>query len=49
VDFFQRMAKAGVPVTINMIMPADVTDEHPVFNPKCMDVMEAVRKAIRGK
>jgi hypothetical protein len=49
VDFFKRMAKAKVPVTINLIMTADVTDEHPIFNPECMAVMEEVRKAIRGK
>ena len=49
VDFFKRMAEAKIPVTINLIMTADVTDEHPIFNPKCMAVMEEVRKAIRGK
>jgi hypothetical protein len=30
-------------------MTADVTDEHPIFNPECMAVMEEVRKAVRGK
>ena len=49
VDFFQRMAKAKVPVTINLIMTADVTDAHPIFNPECMAVMEEVRKTLRGK
>ena len=49
VDFFQRMAAAKIPVTINLIMTADVTDEHPIFNPQCMAVMEEVRKAIHGK
>ena len=49
VDFFKRMAEAKIPVTISLLMPADVTDEHPVFNPECMAVMEEVRKAIRGK
>ncbi|QDT08267.1 alpha-L-fucosidase [Planctomycetes bacterium K23_9] len=49
VDFFKRMAEAKVPVTINLIMTADVTDDHPIFNPECMAVMEEVRKAIRGK
>lgn len=49
VDFFQRMAAAKVPVTVNLIMTADVTDEHPIFNPQCMAVMEEVRKAIRRK
>jgi len=27
------MAAAKIPVTINLIMTADVTDEHPIFNP----------------
>ena len=49
VDFFKRMAEAKIPVTINLLMTADVTAEHPIFNPKCMAVMEEVRKAIRGK
>jgi hypothetical protein len=49
VDFFKRMAAAKIPVTINMIMTADVTAAHPIFNPKCMEVMEEVRKAVRGK
>ena len=49
VDFFQRMAARKIPVSINLLMTADVTAEHPIFNPKCMAVMEEVRKAIRGK
>ncbi|MDF7801639.1 alpha-L-fucosidase [Pontiellaceae bacterium B1224] len=49
VDFFKQMDAAGIPVTINLIMTADVTDEHPIFNPECMAVMEEVRKVIRGK
>ena len=49
VDFFKRMEAANIPVTINLAMTADVTDEHPIFNPKCMAVMEEVRKAIRRK
>ncbi|MGJ8677045.1 MAG: alpha-L-fucosidase [Akkermansiaceae bacterium] len=49
VDFFKSMAEEGIPVTINLIMTADVTDEHPIFNPDCMAVMEEVRRAIRGK
>ncbi|EMI43324.1 alpha-L-fucosidase [Rhodopirellula sp. SWK7] len=49
VDFFERMAAAKIPVTINLIMTADVTDDHPIFNPKCMAVMDEVRKAIRRK
>ncbi len=49
VDYFQRMAAEKIPVTINLAMTADVVGDHPIFNPKCMEVMEAVRKAIRGQ
>ncbi|SMP43603.1 hypothetical protein SAMN06265222_101961 [Neorhodopirellula lusitana] len=49
VQYFKKMAEKGVPVTINLSMTADVTDDHPIFNPKCMAVMEEVRKAVRGK
>lgn len=49
VEFFKNMEASKIPVTINMIMTGDVTTEHPLFNPKCMEVMEEVRKAIRGK
>ncbi|TWU34100.1 hypothetical protein Q31b_55710 [Novipirellula aureliae] len=49
VDYFKQMAEKGVPVTINLAMTADVTDDHPIFHPKCMAVMEEVRKAVRGK
>ena len=34
---------------INLAMTIDVTDEHPIFNPECMAIMQEVRKAIRGK
>ena len=47
--FFKRMAEAKIPVTINLLLTADVTDDHPIFNPECMAVMEEVRKAIHGK
>lgn len=47
VEFFKSMATEGIPVTMNIIIPADVTAEHPVFNPECMAVMEAVREVIR--
>ena len=49
VNFFQDMSDKKIPVSINMIMTADVTAEHPIFNPKCMAVMDEVRKAVRGK
>jgi hypothetical protein len=48
VNYFKQMAEAKIPVTINLILTADVTRGHPLFNEQCMAVMEQVRKAIRG-
>jgi hypothetical protein len=48
VSYFKQMADAKIPVTINLIMTADVTSRHPIFNDRCIDVMDQVRKAIRG-
>ena len=49
VAFFKEMDEKQIPVSINMVMTADVVADHPIFNPECMKVMEEVRKAIRGK
>jgi len=49
VGHFQQLAAAKIPLTINMIITADVTGEHPIFNERCTAVMDQVRKAIRGK
>jgi hypothetical protein len=49
VAYFKQMAEEKIPVTINLIMTADVTADHPIFNPECMAIMEQVRKAIRGR
>jgi hypothetical protein len=43
------MAEKKIPVTINLVMTADVTADRPILNPNCMATMEEVRKAIRGK
>jgi hypothetical protein len=47
--YFREMAAEHVPVTINLAITADVTKDHPIFNPQCVAVMDEVRKAIRGK
>ena len=49
VSYFQQMAEAKIPVTINLIITADVTSKHPIFNDRCVAVMDEVRKTIRGK
>ncbi|MEO2014461.1 MAG: alpha-L-fucosidase [Fuerstiella sp.] len=43
---FQRMAEANVPITINLLITQDVTRDQPFFNPKCLAVMEQIRKTI---
>ncbi len=48
VQYFQKMAEAKIPVTINLIGTADVTSKHPIFNPECLEIMDEVRRAIRG-
>jgi hypothetical protein len=48
VEYFQKMAAARIPVSINLIITQDVTHERPFFNPKCLDIMKAVREAVRG-
>ena len=49
VTYFEEMARAGVPITINLLITQDVTRNQPFFNPECLAVMKEIRKAIRGK
>lgn len=49
VRYFRQMAAAKLPVTINMVITADVTSKHPIFNARCIAVMDEIRKAIRGR
>jgi len=49
VKYFLEMDKKNVPVTINICLTADVTKDHDIFDPECMAVMEAIRKAVRGQ
>ena len=49
VDYFQRMAAAHYPLTINLVVTQDVTAAHPFVNPVSLDEMIAIRKAIRGR
>jgi hypothetical protein len=43
------MVEKKIPVTMNVVITADVAADHPIFNPECKDVMEEVRTAIREK
>jgi len=48
VDYFKTMASARVPVTINLIITQDVTRRQPFFDPRCLAIMRAVRKAVQA-
>lgn len=47
-EYFRKMAAARVPVTANLAITQDVTRKQPFFNPASLDVMRAVKKAVRG-
>ncbi len=49
IDYFKRMAKANVPVTTNLLITQDVTSQQPFFNPKSIELMKKIRKAVKGK
>ena len=46
VRYFTTMAAAGIPLTVNLAITADVTRQQPFFNPQSMEVMKAIRTAI---
>ena len=48
VEYFKKMAVARVPVTMNLVITQDVTRKQPFFDPRCLNIMKAVRKAVRG-
>ena len=47
VDYFTRMKKESVPVTINMLITQDVTSGQQFFNPKSLDMMRRLRTSIK--
>ena len=46
---WKREKLVSIGSEVSMIMTADVTAEHAIFNRRCIAVMEEVREAIRGK
>ncbi len=48
VHYFREMAAAGVPLTVNLMITADVTRNQPFFNPQSMAIMKAIRQELRG-
>ncbi|RAJ07997.1 alpha-L-fucosidase [Arenibacter echinorum] len=45
-DYFHKMAKANVPVTVNMLITQDVTRDQPFVNPKSLEFMKKVKIAL---
>ncbi|MDO6792074.1 hypothetical protein Q4588_14285 [Tamlana sp. 1_MG-2023] len=48
IQIFKDADRANTPITINLAMTPDVTKEHPIFNPECLEIMKQVRKAVKG-
>jgi hypothetical protein len=49
IDYFQKMDKANVPITANILITQDVTASQPFVNPKTLELMRQIRKAVWGK
>jgi hypothetical protein len=47
-DYCKRMARAKVPLSINIVITQDVTSHQPFVSPASLEEMATVRKAIRG-
>jgi hypothetical protein len=48
IEIFKKADEANMPITINLAMTPDVTKDHPIFNPECIDIMKQVRMAVKG-
>jgi len=48
IELFRSMDEAGIPVTMNMLITSDVTNERPFFNPECVEIMRQVKYALKG-
>ena len=47
-DYCKRMARAKIPLSINIVITQDVTRHQPFVSPASLEEMAAVRKAVRG-
>lgn len=47
IDFLKSMDAADIPVTINIMITQDVTKGQPFFNPKSVELMKKVKKALK--
>ena len=48
IDYFRRMSGAGVPLTVNLKITANVRRSQPFFDPRSLEIMRQVRRAMRG-
>jgi len=49
IDYFVRMDKANVPVTVNILITQDVTRDRPFVNPDSLNLMRQIREAVWGR
>jgi hypothetical protein len=46
ITYFKKMADAHVPVTVNLLITQDVTSKQPFVNPKSLELMRKIKKAL---
>jgi len=46
ITYFKKMADAHVPVTVNLLITQDVTSKQPFVNPKSLELMKTIKKAL---
>ena len=49
INYFLKMDKADVPITVNIMITQDVTRDQPFVNPKSLELMREIRRAVWGK
>jgi hypothetical protein len=49
INYFQKMDRANVPITANILITQDVTRNQPFVNAKTLELMRQIRKAVWGK
>jgi hypothetical protein len=49
IDYFVKMDKANVPITVNMLITQDVTKNQMFVNPQTLDLLKQIRQKLWGK
>lgn len=47
IEFFKKMDEADIPITTNIMITQDVVKGQPFFNPKSIELMKKIKKALK--